>query len=547
MTIVRDSIYAFMRETGMTTVFGNPGSTELPFYRDWPDEFRYVLGLQESAVLSMADGFAQATGKAALVNLHSAAGLGHALGSLVTAYKNQTPLVVTAGQQSRRLLLAEPFLGAVDAASFPKPYVKWAHEAALPSETPRALARAWAIAMTPPRGPVFLSIPADDWEAPAEFVTPLDIRGASAPSADAIATAAAQIDKSAKPVIVAGGEVDKSENWSGIATLAEKLACPVWTASMSPRGCFPESHPQFAGFLRADHTSVAEALGKHDLILVIGAPAFTFHFDHPSPHTFDTPVIQITCDANTASYTRHGLAMIADLHETIAALTAATKTKPPFTGEPLRKPPQPGRATNGFGHAVASDVRKALEPLTKGAGETRDAGLTSLAAIDLIQALRPADCLIAEEAPSARMHVQQRLRIDRPQSFFATASGGLGFAASAAVGLALGKPDRHTLALLGDGSSLYTIQALWTAAQENAPVIFVILNNGGYEALKMIAQRMQTPSVGADLPGLDFLSLAKGFGLPAKRATTAAGLHAALSEAFSKPRPMLIDVIVNDD
>jgi benzoylformate decarboxylase len=517
MATVRDSVIDFMRRTGMTVMFGNPGSTELPLYRDWPEDFRYILGLQESAVVSMADGYAQATGNASIVNLHSAAGLGHAMGSLVTAYKNQTPMIVTAGQQARGLLLSEPFLGAIDATAMPKPYVKWACEPARAKDTPKALARAYAIAMSAPRGPVFLSIPVDDWDQPAEPVSLLKIYAAPEPASDAIANAVAKIDQSRKPVIVAGPEIDRCGAWDAAVALAEKLACPVWTSPMSSRCPFPESHPQFAGFLRADHASIEEKLSAHDLALVIGAPAFTFHFDTPSPRPFATEILQFTTDPNAAAYTPGGTAIVGDVGAALLRLNEKIAPREAFSGA----------------------IRPAVAPAPTSA-------LTSAAALDLLQELRPKNALIAEEAPSARGETQKRLRIEQPASFFATASGGLGFAASAAAGLALARPDRLTIALVGDGSALYTIQALWTVAQEKLPVVYVILNNGGYEALKGIARHWQTPSVGTDLSGLDFVSLAKGFGLPALRATTTAELRKVMTAAFSSGGPSLIDLIVQD-
>ncbi|WP_375206205.1 benzoylformate decarboxylase [Hyphococcus sp.] len=517
MSTVRDSVIAFLRETGMTVMFGNPGSTELPLYREWPEDFRYILGLQESAVLSMADGYAQATGNAAIVNLHSAAGLGHAMGSLVSAYKNQTPMVVTAGQQARSLLLAEPFLGAIDATAMPKPYVKWSCEPASAAETPRALARAYAIAMTAPRGPVFVSLPVDDWDRPAEPVSPLKFMDDPVPSDDAIAGAAKRINASSNPVMVVGPEIDRHGGWDAAVALAEKLACPVWTSPMSSRCSFPENHVQFAGFLQSNEASVFEMLAGHDLVLVIGAPAFTYHFENPAPRPLEADILQVTSDACTASYSKKGAVMLGDVARAMEMLTPRVEKRPEI-GEPIRTPPEPAPQSP----------------------------LSTAAILDLLQEMWPVNAILAEEAPSARPLMQRRLRIDAPESFFATASGGLGFAGSAAVGLALGKPDRRVIALLGDGSALYTIQALWTAAKENLPVTYIILNNGGYEALIGIARQWQTPSVGTDLSGLDFVNLANGFGIKAERATTIREMEKALGHAFASQGPFLIDAVVED-
>jgi benzoylformate decarboxylase len=162
---VREAVFGLLRAFGMTTVFGNPGSTELRMFRDWPQDFRYVLGLQESVAVAMADGYAQARRAPALVNLHSAGGVGHALGSVFTAWRNQSPLVIIAGQQTRAMLPTDPFLGARHAPEFPRPYVKWSIEPARAEDVPAAVAQAIYTAMQRPCGPVFVSVPEDDWDA----------------------------------------------------------------------------------------------------------------------------------------------------------------------------------------------------------------------------------------------------------------------------------------------------------------------------------------------------------------------------------------------
>ena len=164
---VHDVTYDLLRALGLTTVFGNPGSTEQTFLKNFPEDFPYVLGLQEASVLAMADGFAQCTGKPALVNVHTAAGMGNAMGNLVAAYKGNTPLIVTAGQQTREMVLCEPYLSNPDETVFPRPWVKWAYQPARAEDVPAAFMRAYTIALQPPAGPVYLSIPLDDWEKPA--------------------------------------------------------------------------------------------------------------------------------------------------------------------------------------------------------------------------------------------------------------------------------------------------------------------------------------------------------------------------------------------
>ncbi len=516
MITVRDSIHRFMRETGMTTVFGNPGSTELPFFRDWPEDFDYVLGLQEAAVLSMADGYAQATGRCAMVNLHAAAGLGHALGSLVTAYKNQAPLIVMNGQQARPILPYDPFLGAVDAPLFPQPYVKWSVEAARAEDTPKAIARAYAIAMTPPRGPVFVSVPVDDWDKESEPLAVVDRYAAGLPGASVISDVCARLDGAARPVIVAGPEVDRSRGWDALVRLAEKMGCPVWASPMASRVCFPETHAQFAGFLPADENSVADRLSPFDVALVAGAPVFQYHFHAPAEKEFPA-IIQLTNDPEIAGFTPSGVSIVCDTGAALEEIANGARQRPPFQGR----------------------ARPDVEPAPS------TGSLTTAEALDIIERLRPKAGAIIEEAPSARPQFQNRVRIDRPGGFYATASGGLGFATAAAVGVSLAEPDRRTICLVGDGSSLYTIQALWTAAQLRLNLTYIILNNTGYEALKSIARRMNAPAVGADLPGMDFISIAKGFGLSASRAETGSIFETQLEAALKANGPNLVEAVVD--
>ncbi|MGH8678798.1 MAG: thiamine pyrophosphate-binding protein, partial [Burkholderiales bacterium] len=273
---VREATMSLLRAYRMTTIFGNPGSTELRFFRDWPADFRYVLGLEESCCVAMADGYAQATRNAAFVNLHSAAGVGHALGSVFTAYRNQTPLVITAGQQTRAMFPTEPFLFASEAAQFPKPYVKWSVEPMRAADVPAAISRAYHMAMQKPCGPVFLSIPEDDWDAEAETVEPRQVSREFAPDPAALEQLARALESSRKPVIVVGAAVDQDGAWAEAIELAEKLEAPVWASPMSGRCSFPEDHRLFGGFLPPLRQPLADRLTGHDLVLVLGAPVFTY-------------------------------------------------------------------------------------------------------------------------------------------------------------------------------------------------------------------------------------------------------------------------------
>ena len=518
LTTVRESVFDLMRSCGMTTVFGNPGSTELPMFRGWPSDFRYVLGLHESIAVAMADGYAQATGKAALVSLHSSAGLGHALGNLFTAYRNRAPLVVTAGQQVRAMLPFDPFLGAESPTEFPKPFVKWAVEPARPEDAPAAIARAYRLAMQAPRGPVFVSIPADDWDAETIPIAAPPVPTAPHPDAAALSAVAEALAASIAPAFVVGPEIDEAKAWKTVVALAERFAALVFVSPRSHRASFPESHALFAGFLPPSRRGVAERLDGHDVVLVLGAPAFTYHMASDGP--FLPPgarLFQITCDPHVAARTPEGVAIVGDVGAGLAELLTfapAAQRAQPSTRRPRRVRP-------GAGTPIPVDFL--MRTLSR---------------------VRPKNSVIVEEAPSSRPAMQAQLPIDTPASFFTTASGGLGYGLPAAVGIALANPKRRTIAIIGDGSSLYAIQALWTAVQFRAPLSVVIVNNGGYEALRTFGDLFGIAPVGVDIPGIDFIALARGQGCDAVRVEQPDQLEPALREALAHNGPMLADVLV---
>jgi benzoylformate decarboxylase len=243
---VRDAVLKLLRHFKMTAIFGNPGSTELPLFRNFPDDFRYVLGLQEAVVVGMADGYAQATRNASFVNLHSAAGVGHAMGNIFTAFKNRTPMVITAGQQARSILPFDPFLYSAQATELPKPYVKWSCEPARAQDVPLAIARAYYIAMQEPRGPVLVSIPADDWDQPTQWVEPRTVSTETRPDPVVLGEIGDALDACQRPAFVIGAAVDRGNAWDEVLRLAEMHNARVWVAPMSGRCGFPEDHPLLA-------------------------------------------------------------------------------------------------------------------------------------------------------------------------------------------------------------------------------------------------------------------------------------------------------------
>jgi benzoylformate decarboxylase len=514
---VRAAVYSLLREFGLTTVFGNPGSTELPMFRDFPADFRYVLGLQESIVVAMADGFAQARSGAALVNLHSAIGVGHALGSIFTAYKNQTPLVITAGQQARSILPFEPFLFSEQAAQLPKPYVKWSSEPARAADVPAAIARAYYVAMQPPRGPTFVSIPVDDWE---RACAPLSARPVSRRIAGdplLLEHAATRLRNARRPVIVVGASVARDDAWDETIALAEQHQAAVWVSPMSARNSFPERHPLFAGFLPANRAAIVARLQGADLILALGAPVFTYHVEGDGPHVPEGAVlIQLTDDPGAAAWCPVGTSIVSNLKLGVAAL--------------LRAPPAAARA---------------LPAIPARAPRVEPKALTDRYLLQQLAALRPSDSIIVEEAPSSRGPMHDYLPILERETFHTCASGGLGFGLPASVGVALARPGRKVIALLGDGSAMYSIQGLWSAAELRLPIAFIIVNNSSYRALEEFGLHFGIKTLpGMQLPHLDFCALARAQGVGSRRVEHCADLDAALLELFAADVPMLLEVIV---
>jgi len=516
---VRDRVFDLFRAFGTTTIFGNPGSTELPMFRDFSADFRYVLALQEMVAVSIADGYAQATRNAALVNLHSATGLGHSLGAVFTAYKNQAPLVIIAGQQARSILPYEPFLFSERAAEFPRPYVKWSCEPARAEDVPAAIARAYYTAMQPPRGPTFVSVPVDDWDRHCDPVEPRQVGTAVRGDPELLAAMAGALASCARPAFVVGAAVACDDAWDEVVALAERHRARVWEAPNSGRNGFPEDHPLFAGFLAADRAKIVESLAGHDLILVLGAPVFTYHVEGFGPHIPENArLFQLVDDPTVAAWAPIGTAVVTNLTSGINDL--------------LRGPEPRLRAT---------PVGRLPSPRVSGPGLT-DAYLMQQVAL-----LRPNGSIIVEEAPSSRGAMHDYLPIVDRDGFYTCASGGLGHGLPAAIGIALARPREKVVALLGDGSSMYAIQGLWTATQLGLGVTFVIIKNRRYEALLEFGRHFGLQqTVGTSLPDIDFCALARGQGVEAIAVDRCEALDDALQTAFANvTEPTLVEVAVD--
>ncbi len=540
MATVRDVTYDLLRKLRLTTIFGNPGSTEESFLQNFPKDFRYILGLHEATVISMADGYSQALRRPALVNVHTAAGMGNLMANLTTAFQNKTPLIVTAGQQTRKMLLLEPWLTNVDATRMPRPWVKWSYEPKQAQDVPAAIMRAYAMALQPPQGPVFLSIPLDDWDEEAEGEAVVrTVSRRSAPDIQRLADFAHRINASKHPVLVVGAALDKTETigegWRAAVSLAEHLGIPVYAAPGSERASFPQSHPQYQGALPFAIKPLSDTLKGHDLILVAGAPVFRYYPYVPGDYLpKGAELLHLTDDPDEAARAPVGDSLLAAPELALEQLAQMTKERRPDFEKRKEKSVESPSGNDGATKFLAPEQF-----------------------FSLLASIAPEHGIVVGESASNMKALAKAWKMNEPQSYFTFASGILGFGLPAAVGIALAQKDlettakgavRSVTALIGDGSINYTIQALWTAAQLQLPLVVFVLRNEQYAILKSFAEEENTPHVpGLDLPGIDFVALAHGYGVDAHRVTTAEDIREVYINALHSPRPTLIEVAISHE
>jgi benzoylformate decarboxylase len=525
MPTVRDASFELFRKQGMTTIFGNPGSTELPMLADFPADFRYVLGLQEAVVVGMADGYAQASGRTTLVNLHTAPGVGNAMGAIFNAQANHSPLLITAGQQTRAQMTLQANLTNRDAVRMPHPLVKWSYEPARAEDVPLALARGAHLASLPPKGPVFVSLPMDDWyaevdEADATHAIGRTVSGRATANPEAVRSLAGRLDSATNPVLVIGSDVDAAGAWDAAVALAERQRLPVWATPATGGGRigFPENHSNFRGVLPPAIGPIAQTLEGHDLILVVGSSVFPYYPHIPGPLLPEGgSLVAITSDPDEAARAPMGDAIVADVKLTLEALLAAV----PESSRPVPEPnegPQEIPATDPLN---PSTVHSALAEVF------------------------PEDGIVVLESPSSTLALRNQLRLSRPGSYYFTAGGGLGFGLAAAVGVQLAQPDRPVVCVVGEGSVQYAVTAFWSAVAYETPIVFLVLRNDEYAILKWFAEVESVQGApGLDLPALDVAAVAAGYGVESHQAKGRDEVRDALASAFASPRPQLIEVPV---
>jgi benzoylformate decarboxylase len=536
-----------LKQEGVEMVFGNPGTTELPLMDAFAVEhdIKYVLGLQEAALMAMADGYAQASGKLAVLNFHVAPGLGNAMGMLYDAQKAGSPILVTAGQQDQDYIVTEPILSA-DLPTLARPFVKWAAEVHRVADLPRLVHRAVKTALAPPTGPVFLSLPGDilKHEGDLDLMTPTRIAPRLRGDATAIAAAAAILAEAKHPVIYAGDAIAHSRAHAELVELAELLGAPVYAEFVPSTASFPASHPLFRGATARTQAAVRQALDPHDVLFSAGADLFTWSLPSnidPMPPGMRLVHLDIDPWEIGKNYPAE-VAILGDPKATLPELTAATRERMTSGGR--------GAARSRL--KAASDAtlaeRAALKAKARSlAGQTP---VLPLALLEAIGDMLPNDAVVIEETLSSSPGIRSLIRSDDPQSFFGLRGGGIGWGLPAAIGAKLALPHRPVVALIGDGSAMYTIQALWTAAHYRIPVVFVILNNTSYRILKQRLHALRGHAeqvdayVGMELvdPAIDFVGLARSLGVAAERARTVGEATDLVAKGLKADAPLLIDV-----
>ena len=542
----RDAFLRVLKDEGVTKMFGNPGTTELPIMHALSSapEMGYVLALQEAVVIAMADGYARASGKLVSCNVHVAPGLGNAIGSIYTSMMSGTPMIVTAGQQEQGHGLTEPLLYA-PLVPIAQPVVKWATEVSRIEDLPRILRRAAKVATTAPTGPVFISLPGDilNDEAAIDMGDVTRVDTAVRPSDAALEQLAKRLLGARKPVILAGHEIATSDAFAEATALAETLGAPVLQQTVAWGAHFPSEHPAYLGALNRDQKHVRRVLSDYDLMLCVGADVLKMSVwseTEPLPETTKVAMIGLR-DWEMGKNFPAEIALRADVKETLKALVPLLKK---LGGAQLAEKARASLADLAPRNWSAQRAQKAAKVTTP--------TTTPLPAEWLMMRLSdrlPKDAIVVEEGLTSTATLPSYFPFRDRNSFFGNVSGGIGWGIAAAVGVQIAEPTRRVVAVIGDGSAMYSITALWSAANQKLPVIFLITNNEGYQILKnrlKLFHGNDTP-IGMDFndPPMNIAKIAEGFGLAAERVDMADGFDAALDRALARTDgPTLIEAMV---
>lgn len=541
-----------LENEGVRYVFGNPGTTELPLMDSLLDRpnIEYILALHESVAVSMADAYAQASGKVGVVNLHVGPGLGNGLGAIYNAWEGQTPLVVTAGQQDNRMRLREPLLGH-DLVAMAAPLTKWSVEAQHAGELPLLLNRAFKTARETPAGPVFVSLPINVMEQTTSHapMPPSKVFPRAAPDPAGVDAAAELLLAARNPLIVCGDKVAKAGAVGTLVDVAEQIGAAVYSVVLPARLNFPNQHPQFRDRMANDQAAMREGVGKSDVVLLAGGEFFEeVWFADAAPFPDATRLIQVDpSPANVGRNYRVDVGVIGDPRSALAALAQRLRER---AGEEYTKAASTRRSL------LEEEKRAAREAQAKKAGAPR--GNRAMSAARLMAELGaslPQDVVVASEAITASPDMLKTLTFETADDLLMSRGGGIGQGLPSAIGVKLAHPDRPVLCISGDGSACYTLQALWSAAHHRIPVVFLILNNGSYRILKLNMDRYRRdagipadrpyPHMDLDGPAIDFVRIAGGYGVKGAKVSEPEKIAAAVRTAFETNEPYLLDVAID--
>lgn len=538
---------ALCKQEGVEYLFGNPGTTELPLMDGLVEEtgLRYILGLQEAAVVAMADGYAQASGRLGVVNVHVAPGLGNALGMLYDAQKAGAPLLVTAGQHDQTFNMTEPILWA-DLPPIARPFVKWSAEVRRLEDLPRLVHRAGKTALAPPTGPVFLSLPADvlNAEGEVDLGTPTRVAPRVRGDRAAVEAAAALLARAERPLIMAGDAVAQGDAHAELVAVAELLGAPVYTEGIANTASFPASHPLFRGSLVRLAPAIRQVLSQADVLFSVGGDLLTMSLPSDlDPMPPDLQIVHLDTDAwELGKNYPTRVAILGDPKATLPDLQAALEER--------LTPAARARARQRLEETRVAKAHHREELATRARAEAQRSPIVPLALMHAVAEALPREAVVVDETISSGAGLRMFLKSDDPKSFFGLRGGGIGWGLPATLGVKLALPDRPVVGLIGDGSAMYTCQALWTAAHYRLGVTLVILNNASYRILKqriygmkgLAAQADRYVGMDIDDPRVDFVGLAQSLGVHAERVDRIADVAPALARALAGSGPTLIDV-----
>lgn len=541
---------------GVDRIFGNPGTTESPLINSLPDypQIDYIVALHEGIAVGAASYYAQASGKTPVVNLHVAPGLGNGLGMAYSALKANSPMVITAGQQDTRMRLREPLLSH-DLVGMAAPVTKWSVQVERADEMSALMRRAFKIASDPPCGPVFVSLPIDVMEQETDIAAAAagKLHRAPAAAAEGVADVVSRLLRAERPIFVAGDDVARSGGAPALVALAERTGATLWQEGLHAQVCYPTDHANARASMPFDAAAIRRVLADADLVMLIGGPFFEeVWFSDGSPFPDGAGVVQIEAAQQRLAFNYPlDVGLVGDIAMTLSQLADGVDAA---ASEADRQRVQTRNA------ALQAEKAAMAEAYRQRAQRAWDRDPMSMPRVMAeIQGALPANAVVVEEAITANLDLASTFAFSGPGDYFSGRGGGIGQGVAGAIGVQVAMPDRPVIAISGDGSAMYSIQALWSAAHHKLPIVFVILANREYRVLKhnldTYRQRFGVadgeamsnqpyPHMDLGAPHLGFVDMARGMGLDARLIEKPAEVGPAIEQAFAAGKPALLEIVI---